>query len=652
MPKNPARWLNPLAATVLAAAMGFALLGPRLGEGLALLSYDLPYLCLGKMATSEVIIVYLDDSAAVELQQSLESWDRSLHAKLLDRLTRDGARAVLFDLIFSEPSPDSRADLLFAEAMRRHGRVVLSAKANVEQQFGVEQRVITAPTPALRAAAEAWGLANFKHDADFGARRIFEGIDDLPSVTAATVGGDGAFPRQRWFRFYGPRGTIPNVSYAQALLEDGVPPGFFQGKIVVIGLRSDIGLVPGEDEFAGPWSRWGDRFIPGAEVHATGLLNLLRHDWLERMDPNAELGWLAAFAIFAGVFLNRCTPIRAALAGLLAMTLLAVTAVCAVLFWRLWWAWLIPAAVLIPFGFAWSVGAHYFTEARRRAALRRAFSLYLSPLMADRIAASEFDLTPGGKLVEATIMFTDLEGFTTLSEELDDPAALSAILIRYFSRTTACILENDGTIIKYMGDAVEAVWNAPLEDPEHASKAVLAAHRFREVANFTANGRNIRTRVGINTGLAFAGNLGSEFRFDYAVIGDTTNFAARLESLNKRFGTDILLAETTVEQLGGKFITRPLGRFRVAGKKLPVAIHELVAPVSEPAERPWLRAFAAGLQSFVEGDLVAARRSMEKTRQLHGGKDGPAEFFLESLDELEKTGLPPDWDGVIEFTKK
>jgi adenylate cyclase len=366
-----------------------------------------------------------------------------------------------------------------------------------------------------------------------------------------------------------------------------------------------------------------------------------------------EVGFLLLAAVFAGCILNRCAPVRATLAGAAGIVVLGVAATCGAWFARLWWAWLIPAAVQIPFGIVWSVGTQYFAEARRKETLRRAFSLYLSPHMADKIAASEFDLSPGGQLVEATIMFTDLEGFTTLSEELNDPAALSAILIQYFRRTTACILESDGTIIKYMGDAVEAVWNAPLADADHAFKAVLAAYRLREVAKFTANGRIIRTRVGINTGPGFAGNLGSEFRFDYAVIGDTTNFAARLESLNKHFGTDILISDATFAQLGGKFVTRPLGQFRVAGKKHPVGIHELIAPVgSKPTDLGWLEVFAKGLHAFESGDIAMAKRCMEKTREMHGGGDGPAEFFLRTVRDLEREGMPREWTGVIEFTKK
>src|SRR6185436_4763369 len=128
---------------------------------------------------------------------------------------------------------------------------------------------------------------------------------------------------------------------------------------------------------------------------------------------------------------------------------------------RIWFDWLVPVAIQIPLGLSWSVGSQYLLESRRRKQLRKAFGFYLSPQMADKIADSDFDLTPGGKVVEATVIFTDLENFTTLSEDLD-PSEVSQILIAYFEQTTRCILENKGTIIKYIGDAVMAAWGAPI----------------------------------------------------------------------------------------------------------------------------------------------------------------------------------------------
>src|SRR5436190_12306821 len=215
--------------------------------------------------------------------------------------------------------------------------------------------------------------------------------------------------------------------------------------------------------------------------------------------------------------------------------------------------------------------------------------------MADKIANSDFDLRPGGEIVEATVIFTDLENFTTLSEDLD-PSEVSAILIAYFEQTTRCILEKKGTIIKYVGDAVMAAWGAPIDEPAHASRAAEAACDLRALTEIEVRGRKLRTRIGVNSGKVLAGNLGSSFRFDYTMIGDTTNFASRLESLNKYLGTQILISEAVREQLDGKFNTRRLREFRVAGKTRSVIIHELLCRCDDRSgEQNWIQIFEEGL---------------------------------------------------------
>jgi len=290
-------------------------------------------------------------------------------------------------------------------------------------------------------------------------------------------------------------------------------------------------------------------------------------------------------------------------------------------------------------------------ESRRRRELRNAFGFYLSPQMADKIANSDFDLQPGGEIVEATVLFTDLENFTTLSEDLD-PSEVSAILIAYFEQTTRCILEKKGTIIKYVGDAVMAAWGAPIAESAHAMSAVEAACDLRALTQIEVHGRQLRTRVGINSGKVLAGNLGSSFRFDYTMIGDTTNFASRLESLNKYLGTQILISEAVREQLNSKFSTRRLGEFRVAGKAHSVIIHELLGRASAHSEeRAWIEAFEAGLDAFRVGKFSDAAELMNRVGQLRGGSDGPAAFYLRKIAILRGQDLK-NWNGIIELSEK
>ena len=222
---------------------------------------------------------------------------------------------------------------------------------------------------------------------------------------------------QRWINYYGPKNTFSSVNFAQALDPEGVPPGYFKDKIVIVGGRSTVGyLAAGRDEFGTPYSRGTHQFTPGLEIHATVLLNLLRGEWLTRMPGN----WEAVVIILAGLIAGALAAVRPSFA--VAAALIVSFAIACLACWfvwhqHVWFDWLVPAAVQMPLGLVWSVGSQYLLESRRRKELRRAFGFYLSPQMADKIADSDFDLKPGGKLVEVTVIFTDLESFTSHHRE-------------------------------------------------------------------------------------------------------------------------------------------------------------------------------------------------------------------------------------------
>ena len=355
-----------------------------------------------------------------------------------------------------------------AESIRRQGKVILGAALDIVERFGsVREERVSAPTKVLRKAAAGYGIVAFRPvDPDYGVRQMYlKGTSVVPSATwiAAQALGAKITRESRetigplWLNYYGPRDSFSSVNVAQALDPAGIRPGYFKDRIVMVGPRSAVGyLGVGKDEFATPYSRWNGQFSPGLEIHATILLNLLRSEWLTRMPLNRE----TVFIVFIGFLAGGLGFFRPLVATLLAVIIsLAIACGASWLVWqqRTWFAWMIPAAVQMPFGLIWAIGSQYLLESRRRKELRNAFGFYLSPEMADKIANSDFNLRPGGEIVEATVLFTDLENFTTLSEDLD-PNEVSAILIAYFEQTTRCILEKKGTIIKYVGDAVMAAW--------------------------------------------------------------------------------------------------------------------------------------------------------------------------------------------------
>jgi adenylate cyclase len=656
------RGLTILTGSVLATGLGLACLRYSFAEPLLRLSYDLPFLWRAPLDTHEVVLVYIDEYSAKQLHQPLDDvWNRALHAPLLDRLTADKARLVFYDIVFDQPAGDPAADTAFAESIQRSGRVILGAALDLKERQGIRSESISAPIKALRKAAAGWGILAFRPvDPDYGVRRIYFGNSVKATATweAAKFLGANITREARdtlgphWVNYYGPRDSFKAVSIAQALTPDGVPPDFFKNKIVLVGGQLAVGgLQVGRDEFATPYSRSNRQFTPGVEIHATILLNLLRGDWLTRMALTRETALIVFIGLLAGL-LAFLRPLPATILAILISVALACCACLLVWHERIWFAWLIPSAIQVPFGLVWSVSSQYLLESRRRKELRKAFGFYLSPQMADLIADSDFDLHPGGKVVEATVIFTDLENFTTISEDLD-PAEVSALLIAYFEQTTRCVLKNRGTIIKYVGDAVMAAWGAPIDEPAHAVYATEAACDLRCLAEIEVRGRKLRTRVGVHSGRVLAGNLGSSFRFDYTMIGDTTNFASRLESLNKYLGTQVLISEAVRAQLGSRFVTRRLGEFQVAGKTHSVIIHELFCrSEKENGEGVWIEVFEAGLNDFRNGRFSSAAEFMKRTCELRGGSDGPAEFYLRRIAKLSQLEIEKTWNGIIELSEK
>jgi adenylate cyclase len=455
---------------------------------------------------------------------------------------------------------------------------------------------------------------------------------------------------KRWFNYYGPPYTLRSISLDTALNWSPTDTNFFRDKFVFVGGHPSAFA---SDQFATPYTGWGGALSTGVEILATGFLNLVRNDWLERISTSTQLVFVCIWGVVSVCGLLMLRPWHAGWVAVCGALGLASLSFHGHWHYRVWWSWLVPAAVQTPVALVWSIGCQYAFELRQRRKLRQAFSVYLSPHLADRIAQSDQDLALGGKVVEATVMFTDLEGFTALSEGLD-PAAVASILTSYFNQTTRHILKHEGTIIKYMGDAVMAVWGAPLEEAKHAERAVLAACGMIESGKSRIEGRELRTRIGINTGMVLVGNLGSDFRFDYTAIGATTNLASRLEGLNKYLGTTILIGETTRRQLDDRFQTRDLGRFLVPGTTQPNRVFEVLGPMPGLSVAPeWLAAFDEALRCFSRQDAVQAETHFRRVLKLRDGRDGPAEFYLGYLENLRAgPGLLGNWGEAVEIHTK
>jgi adenylate cyclase len=658
-------WLGLLGGITLVIFVGQLLLLP-VGDELARWSYDLPFLWTGRNVPDDVVMVYLDTKIKTRLGQPTDQpLNRRFYAQLLQRLTAEGAKLVLFDILFDNPNPDSSVDSQFADAIHQNGRVVLVGYSVKQLQGNIVTTTPLPPIPVLASVAAGWGLAEISPDpADQTVRLLNTGSDDLPSASwtaastlnAAVTKHPESRLEKRWLNYYCEPALFKSVNFDQALQNDGAPSGYFRDKIVIVGVRPGGGGIAGSEreEFPTPYSRFEGSMASGPAIHALSLLNLQRGDWLTRFNFAEESVLVFIWGILISIALLRLRPWAATLVAPALFCAFALTAIYVQAKYHSWFSWLVLAAAQTSVALIWSVGFQYVIESRQRRKLRNAFAAYLSPYMADRIANSGFDLSLGGKEVEATIMFTDLEGFTNMTETLP-PVEVSYILTSYFNATTRAILEQDGTIIKYIGDAVLAIWGAPMPDPRPAERAVRAAWGMIQAGRKEIAGRSLRTRIGINTGKVLAGNLGSDFRFNYDAIGDTTNTASRLEGLNKYFATDLLVSEATREQLGSHFRTRKLGCFIMAGKTQPVSVHEVLGVDSFPLEQPpWVTSFDAAVSHYTERKLSEAEQLFREVIKLRSGKDGPSEFYLKQITAARLNSLSAEgsWDGIIVIQSK
>jgi adenylate cyclase len=276
--------------------------------------------------------------------------------------------------------------------------------------------------------------------------------------------------------------------------------------------------------------------------------------------------------------------------------------------------------------------------------------------MIRRIAEDPDAVNLGGQELVGTAVFTDIKGFTSIAEGMSAEAT-AAMLNAYFSDATRHVFDAGGTLIKYIGDAVFAIWGAPIRRDDHATQACIAALALaRAQEGDGGNGGPVArlvTRIGVHTGPMLVGNLGSAQRFDYTAIGDAVNLASRIEGLNKAFGTRALASGETIRATDGRFVTRPLGRVRVVGRNEPVELHELIATRDETVrgEGKLFDAFAAARADFEAGRFAEAAAGFRAALAASGGTDLASAFFVESAERLAASP-PPSWDGVVVFDTK
>jgi adenylate cyclase len=313
---------------------------------------------------------------------------------------------------------------------------------------------------------------------------------------------------------------------------------------------------------------------------------------------------------------------------------------------------------------------NYFKEQRQRQQIRAAFGYYLSPALVEQLARSPEKLVLGGEERRMTILFSDVRGFTTISEQYKhDPQGLTRLMNRFLTPLTNAIIERKGTIDKYIGDAIMAFWNAPLDDSQQESNACEAAlemlaraaklnHEFKQEAD--RNGGKympLNVGIGVNTGPCVVGNMGSDFRFNYSVLGDTVNVASRLEARTKDYRIPIVIGAQTEQRAKDKFATMEIDRIQVKGKTEPETVFTVLgrAEVRQDAAFRELQDLTARmLRSYREQDWPRALESIELCHKAAEpfGIGALYDMYAERIDAFRRDPPPADWNGVYEAESK
>ncbi len=633
------------------AGLSFTPLGPGL-ENLAL---DMCYnLRPESSPPPELLIIGIDEASFQELRRSWP-WPRHFHAALVRELSEAGARLIIFDVLFADPT-NPEEDQAFAEAVRQAGNVILACTIEKFESPLLYRQTVVEPLELFRQAAYGVALFAVAPDADGVVRRFrlrLGGQETMPALVARLLQPGRQIPSNLsgLVNYSGPPGSIEIIPFHQLLNPEQLPPpAKIRNRVVLIGrnLESPLDFQSHADIFYTPFFSGTRQAMSGVEVQGHILSTVLRGNWGTEMPRAAQLA-LSFFLILTFSFL------AARLSPFSGLVLLSVSlAVLASASFSLFLAknfWMPP--VFAMFGISMAYGAHAVshltTEVKEKRWLKRAFGRYVSPAVVEIIADHPELLELGGEEVDATILFADLADFTPLTEKMP-PKDVIHLLGEYFTVMTNIILINKGTLDKYIGDAIMCFWGAPVPHPDHAARACRAAldmqkamQRLRE----SWRARNISPlglRIGLHSGRVVAGNAGSRERFNYTVIGDAVNLAHRLENLNKYYGSKILLSGATHRLIRGTFLLRELDHILVKGRTQPVALYELLA--YPPSEGPaWLVIFAEGLAAYRRRDWTLAKDKFRGVLRLNPD-DAPARLYLERAGHFLKEPPPADWQAI------
>lgn len=660
---------------------------------------------------------YLPDSSVVILsidQNSLQyfkrngkiswPWPRDFYALTTEYLRKGGAKAIVYDFHFNEPDEDrvisagAENDSLFSQSIRNAGNVFLSAQlthqyeedqpgdtlikfpSNYSELLMTQQYTFDktfAPLVPFQEGAKGIGIVNFVPDEDGVCRRIpliYE-LNGKRTHTLSFAVYQELFHQQSsfeqrlsspyliyWYGKGGPDGVFKYYSIHAVIVsamkemqgvQPDIPADIFKDKIVLIGSNAPglLDLRPTPFTYLEPY--------PGVEIHATALSNFLQKHFIQEV-PFALL-LLVCIMLAAAVSLisNYSENIVTSTLVVVVLAFILLVVSNQLFVGQLIWLKVVFPLTSVIFTYITSVGWNFATEGRNKRQIQKIFGQFVNPHVVKQLSANPEKVELGGEEVEASIMFSDIEGFTSISET-KKPKELVEFLNNYFSTASDIFFKHEGTIDKFIGDAVMVQFGIPLKNPNHRILAVRAAYEFsRTVYEMTKEARErgepvFSTRIGINSGNMVVGYIGGRTKKEYTVIGDTVNLASRLEGVNKYYGTSLMVSEATLDdQVLDEFILREMDLIRVKGKKLPIKIYEVFCKKSEVTDEQLklVQTFESGLKLYREQQWNDAI-SMFKTVLKMNEKDYASKMYIERCEEYRKHPPAKEWDGVYVMTSK
>ena len=605
-----------------------------------------------------IIIVGIDDASLAELNERWP-WPRHVHAKLIEGLHDAGAAVIAMDVIFDHPTTPGD-DAALERAVAKAGNVVLAASRYSQEtaQGTIWSRFD--PMPSLISAGAKTGLVNIEFESDQIVRRfpqagesfwkevLFRVRETIPALEF-----DPGLKSDNLIRFVGPDHSFPYVPYYKALdVGKSVPKDVFENALVLVGRETraaaDIGSAQ-VDVFATPFTAVTGRLTPGVEILATFIDNAVNRSTIREVPLWGRGIILLAVSCWCVFVPGRFRPVWSALSALLACAGVVAAGAALFVYGALW----LPVlnAIATAMGIYVVQGSFaYVVEVRNKARIREAFSLFVPASVADSLAAQSTALAPGGDEKELSVLFTDLAGFTTVAEGLR-PTQVAHLLNTYFHAMTEIVFRHKGTVQGYIGDAIMAFWGAPLADDAHAVNAVAAAEEMvaaRDAINLLLKAEGlpgVSTRIGVHTGVAIVGNIGSRVRFNYTAIGDTCNLASRLEGLNKRYSTSLLLSADTYVKQADRSRFRRIEPVRVKGRERPVEVFT-------PCDDRWLVEEGDKAIELFRARQWEAAEAAWRAIQARYPADTVAQYYLSSIAVFMAEPPPPDWDGTESMTEK